>query len=125
MEEFEIIFMLHFWNRVLRHFSKVNKILQSPNILLSSCANWYRSLLDILRGIREDFDVLEQQAKNTLPHTEYRTTRKIIRSKRQGNYKNSSDSDALDEHSSRDKFRIKSFISILDALESNLGRASI
>ena len=39
MEEFEFVFMLHFWNRILRHFSRVNKILQSPNILLSSCAD--------------------------------------------------------------------------------------
>ncbi|KFM67915.1 hypothetical protein X975_02324, partial [Stegodyphus mimosarum] len=59
MEEFEFAFMLHFWNRILRHFSKVNKILQSPNISLSSCADLYSSLLDILRGIREDFDALE------------------------------------------------------------------
>ena len=52
--------------------------------------------MDILREIREDFDALEQQAKNTLPNTEYRTARRIIRSKRQGNYENSSDpGDAL------------------------------
>ncbi|GIY59792.1 zinc finger MYM-type protein 1 [Caerostris darwini] len=67
MEEFEIIFVLYFWNRVLRHFSKVNKILQSSNILLSSCADWYRSLLDILRGIREDFDALCQLLNIELP----------------------------------------------------------
>ncbi|XP_075215273.1 protein FAM200B-like [Lycorma delicatula] len=113
MEEFEFMFMLHFWNRIHRHFSRVNKILQSPNISLSGCADWHRSLFDILR---------EQQAKNMLPNTEYRTARRIIRSKRQRNYENSSDPDALDELSSRDKFRIKSFIPILDALESNLGR---
>ncbi|GIY61062.1 uncharacterized protein CDAR_311531 [Caerostris darwini] len=107
MEEFEFVFILHFRNRILRHFSKANKILQSPNILLSSCADWYRSLLDILRGIREDFDAFEQQAKNTLPNTEYRTTIRIIRSKSQGNYENSSDPDALEELSSRDKFRNK------------------
>ncbi|GIY04689.1 zinc finger MYM-type protein 1 [Caerostris extrusa] len=125
MKGFEFVFMFHFWNRILRHFSKVNKIFQSPFILLNICAYWYRSLLDILRGIREDFDALEQQAKNTLPNTEYRTTRRIVRSKRQVNYENSSDPDALDELSSRDKFRIKSFIPILNALESNLGRASV
>ncbi|GIY36039.1 uncharacterized protein CDAR_172921 [Caerostris darwini] len=95
MEEFEFVFMLHFWNRILRQFSKVNKILQSPSILLSSCADWYRSLLDILRGIREDFDALEQQAKHPLPNTVHRTIRIIIRSKRQRNYENSSDPECL------------------------------
>ena len=41
---------------------------------------------------------------------------------RQGNDGSASGPDALDELSSRDKFRIKSFIPILDALETNLRR---
>ncbi|GIX76503.1 hypothetical protein CDAR_306541 [Caerostris darwini] len=46
-------------------------------------------------GIKEEFDALDQNAKNTLPNTEYRTTRRIVRSKSQDNYENSSGPDCL------------------------------
>jgi len=58
-----------------------------------------------------------------LPNVDYRTVRRIkIKRNRQGNDGSASGPDALDELSSRDKFRIKSFIPILDALETNLRR---
>ena len=63
MEELEFVFMLHFLNRVLSHFHKVNEAIQKSDLLLSTCANLYMSLQDIVQEIREDFDELEQQAK--------------------------------------------------------------
>ena len=90
---------------------------------MSTCANLYTSLQDIVQEIREDFDELEQQAKTTFPNVNYRTVRRIkIKRNRQGNDGSASGPDALDELSSRDKFRIKSFIPILNALETNLRR---
>ncbi|XP_013780077.1 uncharacterized protein LOC106464480 [Limulus polyphemus] len=93
MEELEFVFVLYFWTRVLRHFHKL------------------------------DFDELEQQAKATLPNVNYRTvTRRQRVRKQQGNDENAPGPDVLDELSSRDKFRIKSFIPILDVLDANLRR---
>ncbi|XP_013783624.1 uncharacterized protein LOC106467793 [Limulus polyphemus] len=121
MEELEFVFMLHFWTHVLRNFHKVSKAIQKSELLLSSCACLYSSLQDFLSKIREDFDELEQQAKATLPNVNYRTVirRQRVR-KRHGNDGNVPGPDALDELSSSDKFRIKSFIPILDALDANL-----
>jgi len=108
---------------VLGHFHKVNEAIQKSDLLLSTCANLNSSLPDIVQEIREDFDELEQQAKTTLPNVDYRTVRRIKRKRnRQGNDASASGQDALDELSSTDKFRIKSFIPILDALETNLRR---
>ena len=78
------------------------------------------------RKIRRDFNELEQLAKATLPGVNYRTVRRrqIVR-KQQGNDGIAPVPDALDELSSKDKFNIKSFILILDALEPNLRRATV
>ena len=68
---------MHFLNRVLGHVHKVNEAIQISDLLLSTCANVYTSLQDIVQEIREDFDELEQQAKTTLPNVDYRTVRRI------------------------------------------------
>ena len=121
MEEFEFVFMLYFWNRVLSHFHKVNKAIQKSNLLLSTCANLYGSLQDILYTIREDFDKFEEQAKITLPNVDYKRAKRIRKTCiNRGNYESASGPDALDDLSSRDKFRIKTFIPILDKLEADL-----
>ena len=46
MEKLEFVFMLHFWTRVLGHFHRVSKALQKSQLLLSTCAQLYNSLID-------------------------------------------------------------------------------
>ena len=109
MEKLEFVFMLHFWSRVLGRFHRVSKALQKSELLLSTCAELYSSLVDFLSEIRDEFD---QQAKATLPNINYRAV-----TSRQKNAP-----DALSELSSKERFKINSFIPMLDALEANLRR---
>ena len=120
MGELAFVFMLCFWTRVLRHFRKVSKANQKSQLLLSTCASLFSSLQDFLSKIREDCDELEQQAKATLTDVSYRTvTRRQRVRKQQGNDGSAPGLDVTDELPLRDKFRIQSFIPIIDALEAN------
>ena len=112
MEKLEFVFMLHFWSRVLGRFHRVSKALQKSELLLSTCAELYSSLVDFLNEIRDEFDEFDQQAKATLPNINYRAV-----TRRQRNAP-----DALSELSSKERFKINSFIPMLDALEANLRR---
>ena len=95
-----------------RSFHRVSKALQKSELLLSTCAELYSSLVDFLSKIRDEFDKFDQQAKATLPNKNYRAV-----ARRQRNAPG-----ALSELSSKDRFRINSFIPMLDALEVNLKR---
>ena len=112
MERLEFVFMLHFWSRVLGRFHRVSKALQKSELLLSTCAELYSSLVDFLSEIRDEFDEFDQQAKATLPNINYRAV-----TRRQRNAP-----DALSELSSKKRFKINSFIPMLDTLEANLRR---
>ena len=104
--------MLYFWSRVLGRFHRVSKALQKSELLLSTCAELYSSLVDFLSEIRVEFDEFDQKAKATLPNINYRAV-----TRRQRNAP-----DALSELSSKERFKINSFILMLDALEANLRR---
>ena len=56
MEKLGFVFMLHFWSRVLGRFHRVSKALQKSELLLSTCAKLYSSLVDFLSEIRDEFD---------------------------------------------------------------------
>ena len=112
MENLEFLFMLHFWSRVLGCFHRVSKALQKSELLLSTCAELYSSLVDFLSEMRDEIDEFDKQAKATLPNINHRAV-----TRRQRNAP-----DALSELSSKEKFKINSFIPFLDALEANLRR---
>ena len=112
MEKLEFVFRLHFWSRVLGRFHRVSKALQKSELLLSTCAELYSSLVDFLSKIRDEFDKFDQQAKATLLNINYRAV-----TRRQRNAP-----DALSELPSKKRFKINSFIPMLDTLEANLRR---
>ena len=112
LEKFDFVFMLHFWSRVLGRFHRASKALQKSELLLSTSAELYSSLVDFLSEIRDEFDEFDQQAKATLPNINYKAV-----TRRQRNAP-----DALSELSSKQRFKINSFIPMLDALEANLRR---
>ena len=112
MKKLEFVLMLHFWTKVLGCFQRVSKPLQKSELLLSTCAKLYSSLVDFLRKIRDEFD---KQAKAALPSINYKAV-----TKRQRHAPN-----AFSELSSKNRFRINSFIPMLDALKANLRRRAI
>ena len=71
-------------------------------------------IVDVLSEIIDEFDEFDQQAKATLPNINYRAV-----TRRQKNAP-----EALSKLSSKDRFRINSFIPMLNAaFEANLKRA--
>ena len=119
MEEFEFVIMLCLWNHLLLKFDKVNKALQDPQITLYTCKNLYSSLSEFVRNMREEFDVIEEKAKSKLPDVEYKSTRKR---KRKTMINDGTAPDASEDMHPREKFRVMSFIPILDALYANLNK---
>ena len=94
------------------HFYGVSKALQKYKLLLSTCAELHSSLVNFLREIRDEFDEFDQQAKATLPNINFRA---VTRSQRNA-------PDALSDLSSKKRFKINSFIPMLEALEASLRR---
>ena len=107
--------MLHFWTRVLGRFHRVSKALQKSDLLLSTCAELYSSLVDFLSKIRDKFDEFDQQPKVILQNINYRVVTRRPRNA----------PEALSELSSKHRFRINSFILMLDAFEANLRQRAI
>ena len=56
---------------MLGRFHRVSKVLQKSELLLSTCAELYSSLVDFLSEIRDEFDKIDQQARVTLPNINY------------------------------------------------------
>ena len=56
IEKLEFVFMLHIRTRVLGRFHRVNKALQKSDLLLSTCAELYSSLVDFISEIRFESD---------------------------------------------------------------------
>ena len=110
VKKLEFVFTLHFWSRVLGRFHRISKALQKSELLSSTCAELCSSLVDFLSEMRDEFDEFDQQAKATLPNINFRAVTRRQRNAR----------DALSELSSKKRFKINSFIPVLDALEANL-----
>jgi hypothetical protein len=119
MQEFEFVLMLEFWNDVLTRFQQTSKTLQESQVAISTCATLYTSLVGYLNEVREKYNEFERRAKERLPDVDYKgvTARKATR-RRQVN-------DGVAEEvilSPREKFRLKAFLPIIDALVTNLTR---
>ena len=69
LQKLEFVSMLHFWTRVLGGFHRVSKALQKSELLLSTCAELYTSLVDFLSEIRDE--KFDQQARAILPNINY------------------------------------------------------
>lgn len=122
MEEFEFAFMLEFWNDVLGRFQKTGKALQEGALALSTCTKLLKSLLDYLNSLRDKFEEIESKAKLRLPDVDYKgvNSRQVVR-RRQIN-------DGLAAECSlspRDKFRVETFLHIVDVLKTNLMKRTI
>lgn len=114
MEELEFMFMLYLWSYLLDEFHKTSQSLQDPRISLDVCRKLYASLSDFVKNSRDMFDHFEKKSKEKLPDVDYK------KSKCRRRHINDDEDDALENLEPRDKFRIKTFIPVMDALESSL-----
>ena len=117
IQEIESAFMLNFWNETLQNFHWVSQVLQKKDVNLKTCANLYVSLADQLCTPRDESERYEVAAKEMLPDVDYKAaaTRKCIRKK----VPNDGDSPEV-YLNVRDKFRITTFYTIADKLETEM-----
>ena len=104
-----------------RSFSPSQQSRSEIKIIIKYLCQNVQFTCEFFSKIREDFD---QQAKDTLSNINYRAVTRIQRKmKEHGNSGNALDT--LGKLSSKDRFRVKSFIPMLDAFEANLRRAIV
>ena len=114
--EFEFMVMLYLWSYLLDEFHKTSQSLQDRQISLDVCRKLYASLSNFVKVSRDMFDHFEEKAKEKLPDVDYKKSRYRRR------HFNDDEDDALENLEPRDKFRIKTFIPVMDALESSLAQ---
>ena len=117
IQEREFI-MLNFWNEILKHFLRVSQVLQNEDVNLKNMWNLCGSLADQLystRWIRK----IWSSYKGILPDVDY----KAVRTRKRIKKKEPNDGDAPEVYlNARDKFRITTFYTIVDKLETEMWR---
>jgi len=84
---------------------------------LKTCADLYSSLADHLHTYINEFERFEEAAKEILPDVDYKATHTRKRKRK----KVVNDGDAAEVSlSARDKFRISTFVVIIDKLEAEM-----
>ena len=138
MQELEFVFMLNFLDEILHNFYRVSQVLQNEDVnsktcadlygtcadLYGTCADMYGTCADLHESLagqlctsRDDFERHEAATKEMLPDVDYKAaqTRKCIREKIPN------DGDAPEVYlNARDKFRITTFYTIVDKLETEM-----
>ncbi|KAG7153377.1 putative Zinc finger MYM-type protein 1-like 8 [Homarus americanus] len=98
---------------------RVSQVLQNEDVNLKTCADLYGALADQLCTSRDKFERYEAATKDMLPDVDHKAaqTRKRIRKKVPN------DGDAPGVYlNARDKFRITTFYTIIDKLETEMRR---
>ncbi|XP_039306752.1 zinc finger MYM-type protein 1-like [Solenopsis invicta] len=119
LERLETAFMAIFWGTLLSRLNASSKKLQSIDIDISIVLELYKSLINFVQRIRNDFDEFENKAKLLSNEQKYERCKSRIK-KRKLQLDESRDGDADETFCSRDRFRIETFLVILDSLRTEL-----
>ncbi|KZS03460.1 Zinc finger MYM-type-like protein [Daphnia magna] len=119
MDKLETAFLRTFWNDILTRYNTVSKTLQGTDVDLSVVVTQLTSLKTFTQGLRDDFQKYEDDTMTQLPDTDYsdatqRTKKCSVRVQcSEGNAKEVILRGA-------EKFRIETFIPVLDSLLTGL-----
>lgn len=126
MERLETVFLTIFWNDVLMRLNKTNKMLQKTTLTLSVAVKMLKSLTLYISEKRNKFDWYEKRANEIAPNSVYKDINKRIkkRSTRLTYFDNTDtpDPDVILEGS--EKFKIETFLPVIDTLLNNLTKRS-
>jgi len=117
MDTLETAFLSDFWNRVLSRYNETSIKLQSSTCDLKLAIDLLQSLLAFTDDLRNRFDDIERRAIDISGHSEYLSAT----ARRRKRPKQSDDGQAADTVlQGKDKFRIETFIVIINQLQSSL-----
>lgn len=105
MERLETAFMTIVWDKILQRFQPVSAALQKVELDLVTAVDLIGSLIEFVSDLRGQFRELECQAKAMSVSQEYRSTRQAA---------------ANHVLTGEDKFRVETFIAVIDKLTSAL-----
>ncbi len=97
----------------------MNKVLQKSDVLLATVVKLFKSLRSYVDDIREQFTKYELETKSRLPDSDYCNAKKCVR-------KRSTRTSFFDDHAVetamdlRTKFKVSTFLPIVDLLRPNL-----
>ena len=103
----------------MQNFPRVSQVPPNEDVNLKTCAYLYESLANQLCTSQDEFERYEAATKEMLPDIDYKAvqTRKCIRKKVPN------DRDAPEVYlNARDEFRITTFYTIVDKLETEMRR---
>ncbi|XP_040197362.1 zinc finger MYM-type protein 1-like [Rana temporaria] len=113
MENLETIFLTILWNDVLERVNKTSKVLQSEDMNILVAMNLLESLKTYLQDTRDRFSAYELKARSRCPDSEYKEKREGKRSVRLTRYDGSEEEVLL---SKSEKFKVETFLPVLDSL---------
>ena len=118
MGNLEIALYVEFWNDILEQFDATNKLLQDPQMVLSSAVEALKSLKSFVVSEKEMFDKYEDAARKTSSTYEYTETRPRSRNVRLNPLDYAKFSET--QLSPKEQFRVESFIPVVDQLSASL-----
>ena len=111
--------MLIFWDRILQRFQQTSLALQSSKLDLNAACDLYTSLLEYIRESRSAFQDFEEKAKILCGNEDYKISRQRKRKQNRKFVDSASDMET-EMLSPSDKFRIETFIVIVDSMSTAL-----
>ncbi|XP_040203750.1 uncharacterized protein LOC120935756 [Rana temporaria] len=113
MENLETIFLTILWNDILERVNKTSKVLQSEDMNILVAMNLLESLKTYLQDTRDRFSAYELKARSRCLDSEYKEKREGKRSVRLTRYDRSEEEVLL---SKSEKFKVETFLPVLDSL---------
>lgn len=114
---FETVFLIEMWNDLLQPINKTNIYLQKANLELGTAVELLKTLKQYICSQRENFEKFETQAKIKDPETRYKNKNKRKKFRK----KFEDDGPAAEENLEiREKFRVESYLPIIDKLSVEL-----
>lgn len=114
LNSLEIGILITVWGDILQRFNKINKALQKVTIDLETVISMYNSLIQYINDLRDCFDHYEEIGKTKCGINEYKTTRKNKKIKI-----------GEVDLSSKESFKINTYIVIMDSLLTELKKRKI
>ena len=118
MEQFETALLCILWDSILHQFNAASQSLQATHVELATCVSLYDSLVSFIASIRDKFEDYEKKAKILVKDHSYSSE-----TKRQPKRKRTAGESENDHiFSGKDQFRVKTYLVILDSLNTELIR---
>ncbi|KAL4143155.1 hypothetical protein QTP88_005518 [Uroleucon formosanum] len=117
LEHLEIAIMVNVWNVILDHFNVVSQKIQNVSTSMSEVLDLYKSLVDLAKNIRNNFDHYEEKALKMSINKVYKNE---MKGKKYRRLHADETNEGQVEFNGRSDFKINTFIPIMDKIRDQL-----